>query len=103
MIAVTILYPTTEGAHLDLDYYRDRHMLMVAELWRPMGLRNVRVLAGQPGPDGAPAPFALMTTLEFDDLASVRAAAKAHGATLFGDVPNFTSIKPVTQFSDIMI
>jgi uncharacterized protein (TIGR02118 family) len=103
MIAVTVLYPTTDGAHLDLDYYRDRHMRMVAELWRPMGLRNVRVLAGKPGSDGAPPPYALMTTLEFDDLAAFGAAVKAHGATLFGDVPNFTSIKPITQISEIMI
>ena len=103
MIAVTVLYPTTEGARLDLDYYRDRHMLMVAELWRPMGLRHVRVLAGKPGPDGAPPAYALMTTLEFDDLTAFGAAVKAHGATLFGDVPNFTSIKPVTQISEIVI
>jgi hypothetical protein len=44
-----------------------------------------------------------MTTLEFDDLAAFGAAVKAHGATLFGDVPNFTSIKPITQISEIMI
>ena len=100
MTVVTVLYPSGEGATFDHDYYAAHHMPMVARLWGPMGLLNARVLRGVPGPDGKPAPFVVMTSLEWPDAATFAKAAGAHGAEIFRDIRNFTNIRAQTQVSE---
>ncbi len=94
MTSFVVAYPTTAGASFDADYYLATHMPLVHEHFGPLGMTGARVLF----PDQPDAPFAAVTTLEFADEAAFAAATSAPGAaTVFGDVPNFTSITPVTM------
>ena len=102
MILVSVLYPHHEGAKFDTDYYMNKHMKRVHECWDGMGMKMARVMQGQPGPDGKPPLYTVMTQLGFESPEAFDAAAKQHGGELFGDVPNFTDIKPVTQISTIL-
>ena len=94
MVSLIVAYPTTAGATFDADYYLKTHMPLVDEHFRPHGLTGARVLL----PDQPDAPFAAVTTLEFADEAAFAAATSSpDAATVFGDVPNFTSITPLTM------
>ncbi len=94
MVSFVVAYPTTAGATFDADYYMATHMPLVHRHFGPLGLTGARVLF----PDQPDAPFAAVTTLDFADEAAFAAATGApEAAAVFGDVPNFTSITPVTM------
>jgi hypothetical protein len=42
MVVVTALYPNEPGSSFDYDYYLNKHVPLVRERWRPMGLENQR-------------------------------------------------------------
>jgi uncharacterized protein (TIGR02118 family) len=102
MILVSVLYPHRDGAKFDEDYYLNKHMKLVHERWDGMGLKMARVLRGQPGPDGKPPLYTIMAHLGFESPDVFDAAVKQHGGEIFGDVPNFTDIKPITQLSTVL-
>ncbi len=101
MIAITVLYPYQPDCRFDFDYYLNKHIAQAKKLWGPMGLVKTTVLAGQAGPDGKPPVYAVMAILEFESAEAFQKAAAAHGGELFGDVPNFTDIQPVSQFNQV--
>ena len=47
MIRLTVLYPTTEGATFDHDYYRDKHVPLAVKTW---GLAGAEIDKGVDGP-----------------------------------------------------
>lgn len=99
MIKVSVIYPRTEGARFDMDYYLNRHMPMVREkLGAALKGSSVdRGIAG--GAPGAPAPFVAMAHLTFDSVEAFQGAFAQSGAALMADVPNYTDIRPLTQVS----
>lgn len=102
MILVSVLYPHHQGARFDVDYYLNKHMKHVHECWDGMGLKMARVLRGTAGPDGKPPIYEVMAHLGFESPEAFKAAVDKHGPEIFGDIPNFTDIKPETQISDIL-
>lgn len=68
MIVAAIFYPKTETSRFDEKYYHTTHMKMVHELLTPMGLCGARALYGQPGQDGTPPLYAVVTLLDFEDI-----------------------------------
>ncbi|NIP71939.1 MAG: EthD family reductase, partial [Gammaproteobacteria bacterium] len=50
MIRVSVLYPYTEGARFDADYYANHHMALVRERFAEHGLVDIRVERGLVGP-----------------------------------------------------
>ena len=100
MLVVTVLYPGSGGETFDYDYYLSKHMPLVHERWDSMGLKGTQVLRGQAGPDGGKPQFSTITLLNFESAAAFKAAADAHGAELFGDIPNFTNGKPTLQLNE---
>lgn len=103
MILVAVMYPNGPDATFDSAYYLDRHMPLVRERWAPLGLTDMRVVRGLKGGDGAEPPYSTMALLTFRSLADFQAAGAAHGAELFGDIPNFTNTQPVVQVSEIVL
>ena len=101
MIAVAVLYPKTATSHFDTAYYHAKHMPLVQELWAPIGLRGARVMLGQPGPDGKPPAYAVITILEFESMEAFGKAAATHGGPIMGDIANFTNVQPVLQFNEV--
>ncbi|MBK1659376.1 EthD family reductase [Paracraurococcus ruber] len=102
MIMVSVLYPQDGGTKFDEAYYMQKHIPLVKERWSGMGLQDLKVLKGVPGPDGSAAPYRIMAMLTWESAEAFGKGAKAHGPELFGDVPNFTDIKPAVQISELL-
>ena len=103
MIKVTVMYPYTEGARFDHDYYRDRHMPMVkARLGRACAYYTVdKGLAGMA--PGAPPAFVAMCAFICDSVESYQAASQEHRTEILSDIANYTDIAPVIQFSEVVV
>ena len=103
MIKVTILYPDKEGGTFDFDYYLKRHMPMSIERHGP-ALRGVTVDRGLSGvtPGSKPTHVAICH-LFFDSVDAFVHAFMPHAEVLQGDIPKFTNIAPVIQFSEVEI
>jgi uncharacterized protein (TIGR02118 family) len=94
MIRLSVLYPSTEGASFDHDYYRDKHVPFVVKTW---GLDGAEIDKGINGPYVAAVHFTFAST---DAVAE--AMGSAGTADVLADVANYTSITPVIQTSEIV-
>jgi uncharacterized protein (TIGR02118 family) len=94
MFRVAILYPTTEGATFDHDYYLKSHIPMVAarlgENCTSWGVDKVL--------DG---PYVAIGYLVVNNLEAFGASMAEHGAEIIGDVSNYTSIAPQMVVSEL--
>jgi uncharacterized protein (TIGR02118 family) len=94
MIRLSVLYPTTEGATFDHDYYRDSHVPLCVRTW---GLDGAEVHKGIDGPYVAGVHFT------FESIEAMQAAMGAPGTgDVLADVANYTTISPVMQTSEIV-
>jgi uncharacterized protein (TIGR02118 family) len=94
VIRVTVMYPKTEGATFDHDYYRDSHVPLALRTW---GLESADIEKGIDGPNVAAVAFT------FDSMEAVGAALGGAGtADVTADVANYTTITPVIQISEIV-
>jgi uncharacterized protein (TIGR02118 family) len=97
MIRLSVLYPKAEGATFDYDYYREKHVPLVLETW---GVEGARVEIDR-GLDG---PYLAAGHIFFDSLEAMQAAlGRPGGADLAADIPNFTTVRPVAQTSEIAL
>jgi uncharacterized protein (TIGR02118 family) len=94
MIRLTVLYPATEGATFDHDYYRTKHVPLVVKTW---GLDGAQIDKGIDGPYVAAVHF---TFASLEALASAR--ANPGTADVRADIANYTTITPVLQTSEIV-
>ncbi len=93
MIRFSVLYPATEGATFDHDYYRDSHVPLAVKTW---GV-DAEIDRGVNGPYVAAVHFL------FDSTDALGAAMGAEGtAAVMADVANYTTIAPVIQTSEIV-
>jgi uncharacterized protein (TIGR02118 family) len=99
---VMVMYRLGPDNKFDLDYYMGKHIPMVRTLWTSFGLKSVQVLKGAPSPTGEAASFAYIAVLAFGSLDEFKAAGRAHGREVMGDVANFTDAQPTLQFNDIV-
>ena len=101
MIKVIVLYPNQEGSKFDLDYYCTKHMPMVAERLGPAckGMSVERGISGML--PGTPAAFAVIAQMTFESVEAFQAAFAPHVAEILADIPNYTSIRPNIQFSEV--
>ena len=94
MIRLSVLYPVTEGASFDHDYYRDKHVPLAVRTW---SLESAEIDKGVDGPYVAAVHFT------FDSLDALQQAMAVAGtADVLADVANYTSIAPVLQTSEIV-
>jgi uncharacterized protein (TIGR02118 family) len=99
---ITVMYPNTDEATFDLEYYLAKHMPLVDEKFKPFGLKGWRVVQGTGTPfDGKPL-YSIIATLEFDTADQFKAAVAAEGGPVFGDVPNFANTQPIVVIGDIV-
>ena len=102
MYRVSVMYPYKEGARFDMDYYRATHMKMVGEILGPYGLVKTGVDQGIPTADGAPPLYVCAGHLYFESAEGYAKGIAEAGAPLRADLPNYTDITPVRQFSEIL-
>jgi uncharacterized protein (TIGR02118 family) len=94
MIRLSVLYPTTEGATFDHDYYRDNQVPLAVSTW---GLDGAEIDKGIDGPYVAAVHF------EFESLEAMGTAMGVQGTgEVLMDVANYTTITPVMQTSEIV-
>lgn len=94
MIRLSVFYPSTEGATFDHDYYRDHHVPLAVKTW---GLDGAAIDKGLDGPYVAAVHF------QFASMEALAAAMGAEGTgAVLADVPNYTTITPVMQTSEIV-
>lgn len=101
MIVVSVMYPQSEGARFDWDYYVDTHMPLVRKAWGPTGLASATALKGLGSAEGGPPAYVAVALINFPDMAALQASmASPRTADVRGDLPNFTDIEPVRQISE---
>ncbi len=103
MIKVSVMYPTTEGARFDHDYYRDNHMPLVQKLMGD-GCKFYTVdkgLAG--GAPGDPATYVGMCHIYSESVEAFQSSFGPHAKEILADIPNYTDIQPVMQVSEVVV
>ena len=94
MIRLSVLYPVTEGASFDHEYYRNQHVPFVASVWQPV---DTQIDRGVNGPYEAAVHFTFDTLDAMND-----AMANEQIGAIMADVANYTTIDPVMQVSEIV-
>jgi uncharacterized protein (TIGR02118 family) len=103
MIKVSVFYPNNEGSRFDMRYYCDRHIPMVrAKLGTACkGAEVDRGLGGEV--PGSRPSFIAMAHLYFDSVEDFQASFGPHADEIMRDVPNYTSIEPFFQISEVAL
>jgi uncharacterized protein (TIGR02118 family) len=91
-MCMTILYPKTDDATFDMDYYTSTHMPMVAKAlgdgnWGAMAVNSDKHVA--------------MGWVIFADMDVFNAGMGAHGAEIMADVANYTNQQPEVIIGEI--
>jgi uncharacterized protein (TIGR02118 family) len=101
VINVSIFYPSKPGSRFDVDYYVQVHMPMAVRL---LG-SAVKAVSVEIGVSGAtpsdPAHFAAIAAFTCDSAQAFIEAFLPVAGQLQGDIPNYTDITPLIQFSQI--
>ena len=101
MIKVSVMYPNSEGATFDIDYYCNTHVPMVGELLGD-ALKGGAVDSGLAGGvPGEAAPFIAMGHLTFESVEAFQNSFGPNAEKILADLPNFTNTKPQIQISEI--
>jgi uncharacterized protein (TIGR02118 family) len=103
MITVNVLYPNTDGATFDMNYYLTSHIPM---LQRELGsaLKGCVVEQGLGGRDpGTKAEFAVLCHLRFDSVEAYHQAIGPVSEQVRNDVANYASEPPIIQLSDVKV
>lgn len=95
MIRLSVLYPKTEGASFDHDYYRNSHVPLCLRTW---GLDADRAEVDK-GLDG---PYEAAVHFRFESAEEMQSAmASGDMGPIMADVANYTTIMPVMQTSEV--
>ena len=108
-ITMTVLYPNEEGSKFDWDYYmnshnsQNSHMKLVAERLAGPELLDIRVIKGLAGgaPGESPA-YQEAALIHYESMDGLVSKLTEHGPEVMGDIPNYTSVQPLVQFSEDM-
>ena len=101
-IKVSVLYPNTEGKNLDVDYYMNKHLPLVSQLLGDalIGATVEKGLGG--GAPDAPATYLVMGNMYFNTIEDFQNSFGPNAEKIMGDLPNFTTIQPVVQISEVL-
>jgi uncharacterized protein (TIGR02118 family) len=95
MIRLSVLYPASDGAKFDHEYYRENHVPLACRTW---GLERADIDKGVTGPYVAAVHFT------FESLEDMGTRMGVDGtADVLNDIPNYTDITPVQQISEMVI
>lgn len=102
-IKVSVLYPSGEGKHFDMEYYSKKHVALLGTLLGDaiIGATVENGLGG--AAPGEAAPFAAMGNLYFESMDSFQKSFGPHAQAIMADVPNYTNIEPIMQISEVVV
>lgn len=103
MFKITVLYPHSDGALFDHDYYRDKHMPLFRCLLGDACIRYEidRGLVG--GEPGQAAPFVAMCHVFVTSIEAFQTAMAEHAPAIIADLLRYTDIRPVIQVSEVIV
>jgi len=103
MIKVSVMYPSKPGARFDHTYYKDKHLPLVkARMGAACKSYTIdKGLAG--GAPGQPATYVAMCHIFVNSLEEFQNSFGPHAAEIMGDIPNYTDLQPVIQFSEVVV
>ena len=102
MVKITILYPSKPGSRTMSNITLNTHMPMSARLLGA-AVKAISVEIGRPGPGGDPAPFAAICGFTCETVEDFMGAFTPVAAELQSDIPKYTDIEPMIQFSEVRI
>jgi uncharacterized protein (TIGR02118 family) len=103
MVKVSVFYPNTKGHTFNMDYYCDQHISLVRRLLGS-ALKGSAVEQGLGGATpGSPATYVAMGHLLFDSAEAFQQAFGRHAEAIMGDIPNYTTIEPIIQISEVKL
>jgi len=103
MVKISVLYPYADLSAFNMDYYLNNH---IPTLRQKLGAacKGIAVEQGVGGgAPGSPPTYAAMAHLLFDSVESFRAAFRPHAETIQADVPNYSTVRPVVQISQVKL
>ena len=103
MATLSVLYPNQPDGWFDERYYLNRHIPLVRERWRSMGLTEIRLLRGTETPDAGPPPYRIMALVTFVSAHALRQALAIHRDEVFASIRRYTDIQPVMQVSEPLL
>lgn len=92
MIRVSVMYPKSDGATFDMEYYKTKHMEIVGRTMKPSRWEIDQ------GVDG---PYLAIGHLFFDSMEALGAGMGDAGEAL-ADIPNFTNTEAAMQVSEVV-
>lgn len=101
MIKVSVLYPNSENATFDMNYYRATHLPLVAELVGEALVSAHADLGLAGGAPGEAPTYIAMGHLVFESVESFQQSFGPHQGKILADLANFTNTRPTVQISDI--
>jgi uncharacterized protein (TIGR02118 family) len=103
MFKVSVLYPHTPNASFDMNYYVTKHMPMVRDKLGPAckGMAIDQGVAG--GAPGTPPTYVAIGHFLCESVQAFQAAFGPHAKEIMADIPNYTKIQPIIQFSEVKV
>jgi uncharacterized protein (TIGR02118 family) len=93
-VRFSVFYPSGDDATFDHDYYRDKHVPLCAEVWKPERAEIDKAIDG---------PYVAAVHMVFESQEAFGAALGAERTgEIMADVANYTNITPITQTSEIV-
>ncbi|KAK4992059.1 hypothetical protein LTR66_000029 [Elasticomyces elasticus] len=90
-VLITILYPSSKTSEFNIDYYKNKHMPTVANVWGPMGLKKwtLYTLNKETG-------YVAKCVLVFSsEEAFNKAVASEDSREVMADMKNYCDVQPV--------
>ncbi|MFT6801962.1 MAG: hypothetical protein ACJA2N_001145 [Salibacteraceae bacterium] len=97
MIKVSVIYRKVIHTKFDVEYYKNFHLPMVINTIGNT-LLNVELNVGK-----GKSPYVAIAHLTFGSMAGFKEAFLPHLGKFQEDVPNFTSLNPEMQISDVLL
>jgi uncharacterized protein (TIGR02118 family) len=103
MINLSVIYPSGDGRTFDMNYYLNSHIPMFRDRMG-VALKDIRLEQGISGPTpGSAAPFVAILHATFDSIEAFQSAFGPHATEIQDDVPKYTNIQPILQFSEVKL
>ena len=100
---LTVLYPHDSADHFDHEYYRDRHMTSLIELFGHEAISRIETRKGLSPPDGRSLPlYACTANIYVADPQAFAAAAGRNRQRVSDDVARFTSVRPICVMTEVL-
>ena len=101
MIKVSVLYPYTEGARFDTDYYVNQHLAMIKTLVGT-ALQKMELEEGvSGGMPGSKPVYHAAVHMYFETTDAFFQSFGTHASKIVKYVANYTNIHPLTQIGNV--